>query len=649
MNISAFVGHSFSSGDSKVVNEILHYLDTLKKVIEGFDWDHAEEAEPRDVQAKVLNKFIGKNLFIGICTAKERVIESSHLERSLLRKTKLASSEENFKWKTSDWIIQEIGLAIGKGMGVILLVEEGVRLPGGLQGNLEYITFKRDAVVAVLPKLMQMIASLTPKINSSFGNVASGNIFDDKIETLQVKQEVSLVPAVSWTKEDYIEGLFQAVFLGEKVREDEIAESFESSPLAKDGSSLADFKSLHLHLRHLQRSEDVAADLITLIAANPESTEAKKRLAMVYESSSLPEQAAKIYSELCSKAVTDEDKLLFGLRTVVINAKNNRLDMAGNQIEALSSLVKVGTEGAFSFLLAKARIAQALGNELLFCALLEGALHMQPEQNDLRFELAYKYSELAFQALALKHYKVLAVKRPTETVWNNIGVAYSSMNFLGMSIDSYLMSKDLGGTLAVSNIAQKLVGAGFYAKAEELCREALKKDDCDKRVGTVLAEIEQKRSSENKSLEQELKDILPVADFFNEVSAGALAETIKDGDYLVESGGIKYQLKIREHKVAASYTYEVKKNALKMLLQGDGELGLRKIRVTLTGTVSGRSGFYTEESVEENGTLLGSDRKTTKGLFVFDSAQGSVASFNMDTREILVHAVTPILALEGVR
>jgi hypothetical protein len=27
-------------------------------------------------------------------------------------------------WKTSDWIIQEIGLAIGKGVKLILLIEE---------------------------------------------------------------------------------------------------------------------------------------------------------------------------------------------------------------------------------------------------------------------------------------------------------------------------------------------------------------------------------------------------------------------------------------------------------------------------------------------------------------------------------------------
>ena len=33
-------------------------------------------------------------------------------------------------WKTSDWVIQEIGLATGRGLELILLVEDGVRRPG---------------------------------------------------------------------------------------------------------------------------------------------------------------------------------------------------------------------------------------------------------------------------------------------------------------------------------------------------------------------------------------------------------------------------------------------------------------------------------------------------------------------------------------
>ena len=66
-------------------------------------------------------------------------------------------------WKTSDWIIQEIGLAIGRGCKVILLVESGVRHPGGLQGSLEYIEFDRSAPEKAFKKLLQMISHMVPE------------------------------------------------------------------------------------------------------------------------------------------------------------------------------------------------------------------------------------------------------------------------------------------------------------------------------------------------------------------------------------------------------------------------------------------------------------------------------------------------------
>src|SRR5436305_2023268 len=66
-------------------------------------------------------------------------------------------------WKTSDWITQEIGLAIGKGLNLILLIEDGVRNPGGLQGNIEYIAFQRASPEEAFGKLLEMIRALLPR------------------------------------------------------------------------------------------------------------------------------------------------------------------------------------------------------------------------------------------------------------------------------------------------------------------------------------------------------------------------------------------------------------------------------------------------------------------------------------------------------
>jgi hypothetical protein len=73
-NISAFIGHSFANQDEAVVRIFIDYFNTIKEMGIGFTWDHAEPAEPKTLSEKVREKMRNKNVFIGICTAKEYVI-----------------------------------------------------------------------------------------------------------------------------------------------------------------------------------------------------------------------------------------------------------------------------------------------------------------------------------------------------------------------------------------------------------------------------------------------------------------------------------------------------------------------------------------------------------------------------------------------
>jgi len=128
--VKAFVGHSFTDDDKDVVARFIEFFGTLAKLNTSFSWVHARAAEPKQLAEKVLSLIQGRNLFIGICTKKERVVDS---EGATLLFNRLISKPDDLHWKTSDWVIQEIGLAIGRSMNIILLVENSVRKPGGLQ------------------------------------------------------------------------------------------------------------------------------------------------------------------------------------------------------------------------------------------------------------------------------------------------------------------------------------------------------------------------------------------------------------------------------------------------------------------------------------------------------------------------------------
>lgn len=162
--IKAFIGHSFAEEDEAVVRPFLEFCDSVKALGIGFSWEHAKPAEPRELAEKVLRMIEDKNLFIAICTKKERVIAHNNLKASWLRKGVFNASDSDLGWKTSDWIIQEIGLCIGRGMDIILLIEKGLRPPGGLQGNREYIEFERESPERSFKKVLEMIKAILPKI-----------------------------------------------------------------------------------------------------------------------------------------------------------------------------------------------------------------------------------------------------------------------------------------------------------------------------------------------------------------------------------------------------------------------------------------------------------------------------------------------------
>jgi hypothetical protein len=84
------------------------------------------------------------------------VIAPGAIRKIILPRGYLKADAREFRWKTSDWIIQEIGLAIGKELNLILLLEKGVESPGGLQGDIEYIPFDRMYPTQSFQKLFEM-------------------------------------------------------------------------------------------------------------------------------------------------------------------------------------------------------------------------------------------------------------------------------------------------------------------------------------------------------------------------------------------------------------------------------------------------------------------------------------------------------------
>ena len=134
-NIKAFVAHSFLDCDAEVIGKFLKYFEGLSKALPEFFWEHAEAAEPKDLAEKVLRIIADKNVFIGICTKKELALTFQNPSRVPFLNSFIFLRKSDLQWKTSDWIIQEIGMARALGLTIVLLIENGVRKPRGAAGR----------------------------------------------------------------------------------------------------------------------------------------------------------------------------------------------------------------------------------------------------------------------------------------------------------------------------------------------------------------------------------------------------------------------------------------------------------------------------------------------------------------------------------
>ena len=229
-SVRAFVGHSFSQEDENVVRRITDYLSTLKDSLPDFDWVHATEPRADGVQDKVLELMEDKNLFIGICTKNERVSKAKNFTSTILSKA-LKIEEHDLEWKTSDWIIQEIGLAIGKGMKLIILLEDGVRIPGGLFGNLERISFSREKPEQAFQNLTRMINSVSQgggikQTLTDKSSVSSGQL--EKKSADQAENGNQDEPDDSWDKKKYKLHYFYSLIAKDEERAEQINKAYLS-------------------------------------------------------------------------------------------------------------------------------------------------------------------------------------------------------------------------------------------------------------------------------------------------------------------------------------------------------------------------------------------------------------------------------------
>ncbi len=521
--VRAFVGHSFTPDDAGLVDAFLRYLTAISEMHPSFTWQHAERAEPRVIDEKVLGLFSDKTLFIAICTRKERVISSSALQPAFLRPGRLIADEDAFDWKTSDWIIQEIGLAIGLGLPVVLLVEDGVRSPGGLQGNLEYIVFTRNAPEKTFPKLLEMIGTLSPRteaIQEAREAPETSTSAETEKPEAPPHDETWATPSRSWSRRNYELAFMRFVATGDESDAESISESFLASSIGGSEESRRSWSAYCEWIRIALDKGGRLQRLVSLAKESPANADVVEKLARAFWHYDEYSKAAEVFEQAAGIA-KDAHYVIRLLKEAALAAQK-----AGDGARAVSSVDRMrqiaAAEGVGqeNILEAERALGELRKEDDVQLAALERLLELSPEDADKRFAVAYKYSETERDDLAALHYTRIPSAERTGVVWNNLAVSLDRLEMPWKSVAAYRKAEELGETLAMSNLSNKLMGAGFVTEAQAICEAAIAIKDHHKNVDASLSRLKELPEEENKKESDAFERAKPIADFYREFGSG---------------------------------------------------------------------------------------------------------------------------------
>lgn len=518
--IRAFVGHSFTQEDEQLVQKLLKFLTTVSHTLPNFSWEHAQGPEPRGIDEKVLDLFSGKSLFVGICTRKERVVTATEAPWWIPR-GKVVANGRDLEWKTSDWIIQEIGLATGRGMDVILLVENGVRKPGGLQGSLEYVPFSREAPEACFDTLLGMIAALVPRLTPT-GGTETATAAAPAVENTPAPSEEPdwAVPTPEWTLREFKMAMYFAVHEKDLDKQALLNEKFLASSVGGTEEARLRWQAGCQQAKVLFGDAGAFALLQDVAAKAPKDSYVVEELARGYMHLSEFETASQVFDKAASLRTDEPAEQVRLLGQAALMSRRAGFDNP-TYADRMREIVSHAPEAERAALGVERRLAEEGGDDSLLIGALERLLALDPSDLDDRFALAYKYSDMGRDDLAVHHYLRIPEESRSAIAWNNLGVSFERLGLPGKSVHAYRKAQAAGETLAASNLAIRLLDAGFVPEATHILEEAQTVSDHNKNVDSTMSRAKSVDEDEGEKEKSALSKAGAVSAFYREFGSAA--------------------------------------------------------------------------------------------------------------------------------
>jgi hypothetical protein len=183
----------------------------------------------------------------------------------------------------------------------------------------------------------------------------------------------------------------------------------------------------------------------------------------------------------------------------------------------------------------------------------------------------------------------------------------------------------MGGTLAVSNLANKLISAGFIADAKTYCEEALKVPNHHENIERAIARLSEALTEEGEKLDKLLRKARRRSDFYRQFGKAFSQRDVSDFVEFWEGPECTLQAELKGGTFCARGEYKRPANALGLGLFSGMTVsgGERTYDVQYNGAVKGRA-IVADVTHRERGalpssnSLLGGDGKTKVLMVIAD-------------------------------
>lgn len=601
--IQALVGHSFADDDKEIVTRFVDHFDSLARLQSDFGWDRAILTKPKSVSEKVRDHFKAANTFIAICTKHEITFAKSDLRQTMFRK-ELRISRNAYQYKSSDWILQEIGYAAGKEMNVIVLVEEGVRPPEGILGDLEYIPFLRENLDAAFVKLTDAISSLVPDERSSEVLGTESRQDSSEVTGSEDPKSIEEPPDTNWPLDRFHWELISAAIMDQKERFGEIDLKFRKTDHCKDKLVLNSWE-VHFAATRLEHfGEGSLIELEKVVREKP-SARTIIKLAIAFSKFGEHEKAANLANEAFGLGETQLEKLDCLSRAAKFWSLRGEFQQASDSIDHMRQIGIENSEQSAILYKTLAQYFKASDQRELKMIALEALAALFPDDVHRRFRVGFDHSDRNNPRMAAYHYSRTPASIRDGTTWNNLGVAFEGASFHAKSIEALLIAKKKGSSLAMNNLAKRYLSAGFVEDALRLCQEALRQPEPTSYAGETLTIIQNRiREEEDNFKKDQLRSMS---------NSSALVEI---GAYLSKAQSTeiieKWQLPtgpmrvtVEGNRFRAMGNYQVKSGALSAAF-GNVQANLSGYRIEIEGVISGRliSAKKVSKRIDGNGVII---------------------------------------------